>query len=171
VLCSMLFVLAAAPLPGPSQSAHHGRQVSSANPQPVLQVSETLEPTPTASAPAPAPEISPAARESAPEVTTSPARATTPVAGAASPVGTLRLDSTSYCQHGRMADGAYVHAGAVAMNGVPLGSRYRVLNGPLAGAVLTVEDRIGSGSRFDVWLASCSAAISYGRRTIDVEAV
>lgn len=70
-----------------------------------------------------------------------------------------------------MANGEYVHDGAVAMNGVPFGTRYRVLDGPMAGRVFTVKDRIGHSSEFDIWMESCNAALNYGRRTIHIEKV
>jgi hypothetical protein len=69
-----------------------------------------------------------------------------------------------------MANGRPAHRGAVAMNGVPFGTRFRVLDGPLAGAVLVVSDRIGSGSEFDVaFPGDCPRAIKYGRRTVRIE--
>lgn len=52
------------------------------------------------------------------------------------------------------------------MNGVPFSSRWRVVE---TGQVLTVEDRIGSGSEFDIWMPSCRAAIQYGRKTVHIE--
>ncbi|HEX2052772.1 MAG TPA: hypothetical protein VHJ78_03465 [Actinomycetota bacterium] len=83
-----------------------------------------------------------------------------------------RVSSTAYCLTGRMASGRYVYYGAAAMNGVPLGSRYHVLDGPRAGSTLVVEDRIGSGSSFDIaYPGNCSAARQYGRRTISVQRV
>ncbi len=67
-----------------------------------------------------------------------------------------------------MANGQYVHDGAVAMNCVPFGTRYLVLDGPRAGGTFTVKDRIGHGSDFDIWMASRSAAIAYGRRAVTI---
>jgi 3D (Asp-Asp-Asp) domain-containing protein len=79
------------------------------------------------------------------------------------PSGARRVASTAYCLKGHMADGQVVHSSAVAMNGVPLGSRFQVLE---TGVIYTVEDRIGSGSQFDIWMSSCAAAVQYGRRNI-----
>jgi len=79
------------------------------------------------------------------------------------------VESTAYCLRGTMANGRRTHDGAVAMNGVPFGTRFRILSGPLRGKIVTVEDRIGSGSQFDIWMSSCSAARQYGRRTIRIE--
>lgn len=71
-----------------------------------------------------------------------------------------------------MASGRNTYWGAAAMNGVPLGSRYRVLDGPRAGSTLVVEDRIGHGSAFDVaYPGNCGAARAYGRRTISIQQV
>lgn len=83
--------------------------------------------------------------------------------------GTLTVTSTAYCLTGTMANGQAVYDGAVAMNGVPLGAQYEVLSGPYAGSVLTVADRIGHGSSFDIAMPGrCDDAIAYGRRTIQV---
>jgi hypothetical protein len=96
-----------------------------------------------------------------------------PPAAQAPGAGQIRsVSSTAYCLTGTMASGRRVYWGAVAMNGVPLGSRWAVLSGPWAGRVLTVEDRIGHGSGFDVAMpGSCGAARSYGRRAIQVRRV
>lgn len=81
--------------------------------------------------------------------------------------------STAYCLQGQMADGNWVHDGAVAMNTypgtnrwVPFGEHFRIETGPLAGKVVTVEDRYGYGTQFDIWMQSCWAANDYGRRDI-----
>ncbi len=82
------------------------------------------------------------------------------------------MSSTAYCLTGRMASGKFTYSGAAAMNGVPLGSRYRVLSGPRAGTTLVVEDRIGHSSGFDIaYPGNCGAARSYGRRTISIQQV
>ena len=82
--------------------------------------------------------------------------------------GERLVSSTGYCLDGTTADGGGVGAGGVAMNGVPLGSSWRVLDGSLAGSVLTVNDRIGHSSEFDIWFDDCDAAAGYGRQTIAV---
>lgn len=80
-----------------------------------------------------------------------------------------QVSSTAYCLTGRMASGKSTYSGAAAMNGVPLGSRYRVLSGPRAGSTFVVEDRIGHGSGFDIaYPGNCRAARQYGRRTISI---
>lgn len=81
-----------------------------------------------------------------------------------------RVNSTAYCLTGTMANGRRVFHGAVAMNGVAFGTRWRILDGPLAGRVLTVADRIGHSSQFDVAMpGDCQAARRYGRRTVTIE--
>ena len=90
----------------------------------------------------------------------------------ADPHKRLRVHSTAYCLNGRMANGQSAHSGAAAMNGVPLGTKFKVKTGPLKGEVLTVKDRIGYGSEFDVAMPnSCSSARRYGRRTVNIERV
>lgn len=85
--------------------------------------------------------------------------------------GVRVVSSTAYCLTSRTADGGRGYVGSVAMNGVPFGSRWLVRSGPMAGQVLEVNDRIGHSSEFDVWMPSCDAAITYGRRQIEVERV
>lgn len=84
----------------------------------------------------------------------------------------LRVESTAYCLTGTMASGKQVYEGAAAMNGVPLGSKYRIVNGPEAGKIYTIEDRISHSSEFDIaYPGDCEAAIEYGRRIIKIEPV
>lgn len=81
----------------------------------------------------------------------------------------LRVESTAYCMSGRMANGQATHTGAAAMNGVPLGTRFRVLTGPQQGEVVTIKDRVGSGSEFDVAMpGACTRAARYGRRIVNI---
>jgi hypothetical protein len=81
------------------------------------------------------------------------------------------VDSTAYCLRGTMANGEQVHDGAVAMNNVPFGARWKVLSGSMAGRIFTVKDRIGHSSEFDIWMSSCDAAWYYGRQQIHIERV
>lgn len=84
----------------------------------------------------------------------------------------LQVESTAYCLTGTMASGKPVYEGAAAMNGVPLGSKYRVVDGPEAGKIYTIEDRIGHSSEFDIaFPGDCEAAMQYGRRTINIAPV
>lgn len=83
--------------------------------------------------------------------------------------GGYSVTSTAYCLTGTMANGQRAHRGAVAMNGPAFGTKYYVHSGPLAGQTLTVKDRIGHGSDFDIALpGDCGAARQYGRRTIRI---
>ncbi|MDQ4142598.1 MAG: hypothetical protein M3198_02465, partial [Actinomycetota bacterium] len=80
-----------------------------------------------------------------------------------------RVTSTAYCLKGRMASGKPPYEGAAAMNGVPLGAKFKVLDGPRAGEVFTIEDRIGRGSAFDIaYPGKCQHARQYGRRVIRI---
>ena len=82
--------------------------------------------------------------------------------------GVRLVSSTAYCLRTPTADGGRGYVGSAAMNGVPLGSRWRVVE---TGREYTINDRIGHGSGFDIWMPTCEAAIQYGRRTITVERV
>lgn len=85
--------------------------------------------------------------------------------------GTMRtIESSAYCLSGRMKNGEHVHDGAVASVVLAMGTSWKVLDGPLAGRVFTVEDTGGPQATFDVWMSSCQAAINYGRRDVTIEA-
>lgn len=104
--------------------------------------------------------------------TTSTTTSTTiPSAPTAARGGIRRVVSTGYCLEGTTASGVPVGPGMVAMNGVALGSRWRVHDGPLRGSTLEVTDRIGHSTEFDIWFDDCADAVAYGRRTIGVERV
>lgn len=105
-----------------------------------------------------------------PATTAPPGTRPTPRPAAAAD-GSRRVVSTGYCLEGTTASGRLVGPGTVAMNGVPLGTRWRVHDGPFAGATLEVIDRIGHGTDFDIWFERCDDAMAYGRRTITVERV
>lgn len=84
----------------------------------------------------------------------------------------VSVDSTAYCGRQSMKSGRQAYDGAVA---VPRsawktlhGTRWQILDGPLAGKIVTVEDQIGHGSEFDVWRPSCGEARGYGRHQIHV---
>jgi hypothetical protein len=81
---------------------------------------------------------------------------------------TRSVRSTSYCLRGGTSSGQPVGSGVVAMNGFPFGTVWLVTDGPMAGQTLTVWDRIGRGSQFDVWIGDCAAARQYGRRQITI---
>ena len=76
-------------------------------------------------------------------------------------------NSTSYCLHGRMADGTQTRWGSAAMNGVRLGAHIRLTGRSFFGQRrFTIRDRIGWGTRLDLWHPSCSAARAWGRRWV-----
>lgn len=75
--------------------------------------------------------------------------------------------ATSYCLHGRMADGSYTRPGSAAMNGVRLGAHIRLVGRSFYGQRrFTIRDRIGYGTRLDLWHSSCSASRAWGRRWV-----
>jgi hypothetical protein len=58
------------------------------------------------------------------------------------------------------------------MNSAPMGTKWKVLSGPQSGKVLTVSDRIGHGSEFDIAMpGACSQARAYGRQYIKIARV
>jgi hypothetical protein len=138
------------------------------------RVVEKLAPThPPVAAPAPTPEPKPTMQP-----TPSPAPRSKPkvVASAPAGAGSVRsVSSTAYCETGGMYSGKRTYSGAVAVTGaalasdMPLGSRWAVLSGPASGRVLTVEDKIGHGSEFDIAMpGDCAGARVYGRRQIRI---
>jgi hypothetical protein len=75
--------------------------------------------------------------------------------------------ATSYCLRGRMADGTYTRSGSAAMNGVRLGARIRLTGRSFFGArTFTIRDRIGYGTRLDLWAPSCAMSRAWGRRWV-----
>lgn len=84
-------------------------------------------------------------------------------------VATRSVQSTAYCLTGSTANGGRPYSGSVAMNDVPMGSRWRVVE---TGQTYTVNDRIGHGSSFDIAMPGrCTDALNYGRRSLTVERV
>lgn len=80
------------------------------------------------------------------------------------------VESTSYCLDGAMADGSHTRLRAVAMNGLRLGTRIRLI-GPRSRTffglrIFYVRDRIGSGSELDFWHPSCATSRAWGRRPV-----
>lgn len=143
------------------------RTVSRIVATPIVTPSPTPSPVPTVAAP-----VRHVARKlpARPRVQDTPAPA--PVRAPRSAVrGSRVVSSTAYCLTSDNAAQRRPRDGDVAMNGVALGSRWHVVDGPFAGRTLVVADRIGHGSQFDIWMASCDAARDYGRRRITVEPV
>lgn len=95
-----------------------------------------------------------------------------PAAAAAPPQygnGVYRIMATAYCLDGQMANGESTHDGAAAMRGVPLGTSVAILDGPQAGRVLVVKDRIRKRGILDIWMDDCGAARQHGAGLVTIE--
>lgn len=85
------------------------------------------------------------------------------------------VDSTAYSDQGLTASGMWTGDGIVAvlpghiLDTYGWGTRVQILDGPLAGKVVIIQDHIGWGSQFDVWLPSEGECLQYGRRQIHVQ--
>jgi hypothetical protein len=81
------------------------------------------------------------------------------------------VESSAFCLRGTTASGVPAGPGIAAWGPAPMGSIWRLINGPLAGQIVVIADRSAPAyrHRLDVWFASCPAAIQYGRRQITVE--
>lgn len=75
-------------------------------------------------------------------------------------------DITAYTHTGyRTASGKWPVHGMVASNLVPLGTRVRIGNL----GIFTVEDRVGGGTDYDIFLETRSECIRFGRKHLAVE--
>jgi 3D (Asp-Asp-Asp) domain-containing protein len=77
--------------------------------------------------------------------------------------------ATSYCLHGTMANGKYVHKRAVANNFLFPGTRIRLVGRSFYGLRKFVVSDTGPALRdghFDIWADSCSKSIAWGSRSI-----
>lgn len=81
---------------------------------------------------------------------------------------TTPVNATSYCLHGQMADGSYTRPRSAASNILPLGTKIRLTGkaGPGGIRLYVIRDRIGWGTELDLWTASCSDALAFGRRNL-----
>lgn len=82
------------------------------------------------------------------------------------PSNTVTATVTAYCLQGTMADGNWVHAGAIACpRQYELGT-FAEING----IVYMCTDRTAAhfDGRFDIWMESCDAAIQFGKQTLPV---
>ena len=79
--------------------------------------------------------------------------------------------ATAYCLQGRTAIGGNVRRGIVAADPrvLPLGTRIQINAGSYSGTY-TVADTGGSvrGRILDIWVPSCSEAMRFGRRNVQV---
>lgn len=91
-------------------------------------------------------------------------------------IGEIVLESktfraTAYCLRGRTATGGNVRRGIVAADPrvLPLGTRIQLNAGAYSGTY-TVADTGGSvkGRILDIWVPSCSEAMRFGRRNVQV---
>lgn len=77
------------------------------------------------------------------------------------------VESTSYCQTGRMADGTHTRFGSVASNRHPLHTMIRLVGASFMGRkTFVVRDRIGAYSQLDFFAPSCATATRWGRRRV-----
>lgn len=81
------------------------------------------------------------------------------------------FSATAYCLKGRTASGSGVRRGIVAADPrvLPLGTRINLNAGAYSGTYV-VADTGGAikGRKLDIWVASCSEAKRFGRRTVKV---
>lgn len=78
----------------------------------------------------------------------------------------VAVQATAYCQAGRTASGYETRFGQVASNDYPFGTVLR-LRRPIRGRRhFYVRDRIGWGSRLDIFMPSCWSAVQWGRREV-----
>lgn len=79
--------------------------------------------------------------------------------------------ATAYCLRGRTANGGGVRRGVIAADPrvLRLGSRITLGAGAYSGSYL-VADTGGAvkGRKLDIWVPSCSEAMRFGRRTVQV---
>ena len=82
--------------------------------------------------------------------------------------------ATAYCLKGRTAMGHGVRRGIIAADPrvLRLGSKVNLNAGPYSGQYL-VSDTGGriKGKKIDIWVASCSEARRFGRRTVSVSSL
>jgi 3D (Asp-Asp-Asp) domain-containing protein len=82
--------------------------------------------------------------------------------------------ATAYCLRGRTASGGSVRRGIVAADPriLPLGTRIQLNAGNYSGTYVVADTGGGvKGRHLDIWVASCSEATRFGRRTVMVSVV
>lgn len=82
--------------------------------------------------------------------------------------------ATAYCLQGRTATGSSVRRGIVAADPrvLPLGTRISLNAGAYSGSYVVADTGGGvKGKRLDIWVASCSEARRFGRRSVAVNVV
>lgn len=134
--------------------------------------STTTTVTPTTTTTPPPPTTTERPPRTTTTVRVSRGRTSPPPSSGGPPIGYQRsIGASAYCLSGNMANGERVHDGAVASTVLPRGTSWKIIEGKLAGKVLTVKDTGGPRATFDVWMASCPAAIDFGRPTLVIERV
>jgi 3D (Asp-Asp-Asp) domain-containing protein len=85
----------------------------------------------------------------------------------AEPVGSRTFVATAYSLRGKMANGEYVHAGAVAADPRVLPMGTKILIDGLG--IFTVKDTGGAikGLRLDIWMGR--GAMKFGRKKVKVK--
>lgn len=81
------------------------------------------------------------------------------------------FSATAYCLSGRTAMGHSVRRGLIAADPrvLPLGSTVVIEAGPWSGTYLVSDTGGGiKGKEIDIWVASCSEARRFGRRTVQI---
>lgn len=79
------------------------------------------------------------------------------------------VDTTAYCLHGTMANGAQTSRRSAASNILRLGTKIRLTGsqtGPQGMRRYVIRDRIGHGTSLDLWTPSCHTAFGFGRRRV-----
>jgi 3D (Asp-Asp-Asp) domain-containing protein len=80
-----------------------------------------------------------------------------------------RTYATSYCLHGRMADGSYTRSGSAASNVHRLGTRIKLTGRSFYGQrYFTIRDTGGAlgDGHLDLWTSSCGTARAWGHRSV-----
>jgi 3D (Asp-Asp-Asp) domain-containing protein len=87
------------------------------------------------------------------------------------PTSSLRFIATAYSQKGKMANGQYVHSGAIAADTriLPIGTIV-IIDGM---GTFIVKDTGGAikGNRIDIYMPSISQARKFGRRAVVLKIV
>ncbi len=81
------------------------------------------------------------------------------------------FSATAYCLKGKTALGHKVRPGLIAADPriLKLGSKIQLNAGPYSGSYLVSDTGGGiNGRELDIWMASCSEARRFGRRTVTV---
>ena len=83
--------------------------------------------------------------------------------------GYKQYTATAYALKGRMANGRYVHKGAIAADPriLPLGTKVHIKN--MGTYTVTDTGSAIKGRRIDIWMPSKRQAIKFGRRKVHLK--